>query len=593
MYLVICTVIYLSIYLSISICLPLLFPSLILFRRRVRSLGAMSTYSRTQESDAWALLALKSAPASPTKMQWNPEAKGAPIARLEGREFEYMVRQRRITIGRNSSKGEVDVNMGHSSFISRRHLEIFYDHPFFFMICNGKNGVFVDGVFQRKGAPAFQLPKTCTFRFPSTNIRLVFQSLVDEQEQSNVRVPSPPKQRAPLPPLRINIPDTGYSSPFPSPTGTISAANSCPASPRAGQGRRNISADLQMVAVYAAAVANDPQNTGLERHDGGQSSSRQISPEPGIESRYRSGGSTGPNGTTAHCSPPKDDSKPPYSYAQLIVQAIASAADKQLTLSGIYSYITKNYPYYRTADKGWQNSIRHNLSLNRYFIKVPRSQEEPGKGSFWRIDPQSEAKLIEQAFRRRRQRGVPCFRAPFGLSSRSAPASPSHVGISGLMTPECLSREASPGPESYPDSSVPSPAGQMTSQSAPGSPGHPYAPSSQSSHKGRLMQQITVVTNGVTGDTDKYVVSGNTTEEHSLSPAGQYSPAPVIVQTTYNYSGSFIGPDAGVGVVKRSHEESDSSPGSPAPLAIVESPEPLEHQQPQSKRQRVHDMDDH
>lgn len=139
----------------------------------------------------------------------------------------------------------------------------------------------------------------------------------------------------------------------------------------------------------------------------------------------------------------QDDSKPPFSYAQLIVQAVASAPDKQLTLSGIYSYITKNYPYYRTADKGWQvciklyfvlygcdftlfncipslsqNSIRHNLSLNRYFIKVPRSQEEPGKGSFWRIDPQSEAKLIEQAFRRRRQRGVPCFRAPFGLSSR-------------------------------------------------------------------------------------------------------------------------------------------------------------------------------
>lgn len=46
-------------------------------------------------------------------------------------------------------------------------------------------------------------------------------------------------------------------------------------------------------------------------------------------------------------SPSKDESKPPYSYAQLIVQAVASAPDKQLTLSGIYSYITKNYPYYR------------------------------------------------------------------------------------------------------------------------------------------------------------------------------------------------------------------------------------------------------
>lgn len=53
----------------------------------------------------------------------------------------------------------------------------------------------------------------------------------------------------------------------------------------------------------------------------------------------------------------KDDGKPPFSYAQLIVQAILSAHDKQLTLSGIYTHITKNYPYYRSADKGWQVSF--------------------------------------------------------------------------------------------------------------------------------------------------------------------------------------------------------------------------------------------
>lgn len=52
----------------------------------------------------------------------------------------------------------------------------------------------------------------------------------------------------------------------------------------------------------------------------------------------------------------RDESKPPFSYAQLIVQAITSAVDRQLTLSGIYAYITKNYPYYRNADKGWQVS---------------------------------------------------------------------------------------------------------------------------------------------------------------------------------------------------------------------------------------------
>lgn len=93
---------------------------------------------------------------------WNHggESRGpAVIARIEGREFEYLVKQKHLVIGRNSSRGQVDVNMGHSSFISRRHLEVYFDHPFFYMICNGKNGVFVDGVFQRKGAAPFQLPK--------------------------------------------------------------------------------------------------------------------------------------------------------------------------------------------------------------------------------------------------------------------------------------------------------------------------------------------------------------------------------------------------------------------------------------------------
>uniref|UniRef100_T1JLL6 Fork-head domain-containing protein n=1 Tax=Strigamia maritima TaxID=126957 RepID=T1JLL6_STRMM len=415
----------------------------------------MSTLQRPSDNDAWALLALKSAPASPSKVQWSPERKGMAIAKLEGREFEYMVRQNRITIGRNSSRGEVDVNMGHSSFISRKHLEIYFDSPHFYMTCTGKNGVFVDGVFQRKGAPHLQLLRTCVFRFPSTNIKIVFQSLVDETNPPMNPHPLPNKRR-PFPPLRINIPDPdiSFTSPFPSPTGTISAANSCPTSPRSG---RNVSSDLHIAAVYAAANANNTTEK--------ESIPVRMAPV-----------SDGP-------SSPKDESKPPFSYAQLIVQAISSAYDKQLTLSGIYSYITKNYPYYRTADKGWQNSIRHNLSLNRYFVKVPRTQEEPGKGSFWRIDPQTEAKLIEQAFRRRRQRGVACFRAPFGLSSRSAPASPSHVGMSGLVTPDSLSREGSPVPEHLPDSvmgsAVVPPSSHRAhmirdhkiSQSAPVSPG--------------------------------------------------------------------------------------------------------------------------
>lgn len=127
---------------------------------RLAESPTMSAPVRGPDQHAWALLALqKSAPASPHRVPWSPDRKGTPIARLEGKEFEYMVRQSRVVIGRNSSKGDVDVNMGHNSFISRRHIEIYFETPHFYMICNGKNGVFVDGVFQRKGAPPLQLPR--------------------------------------------------------------------------------------------------------------------------------------------------------------------------------------------------------------------------------------------------------------------------------------------------------------------------------------------------------------------------------------------------------------------------------------------------
>uniref|UniRef100_A0A8D3CYF0 Fork-head domain-containing protein n=1 Tax=Scophthalmus maximus TaxID=52904 RepID=A0A8D3CYF0_SCOMX len=263
----------------------------------------------------------------------------------------------------------------------------------------------------------------CTFRFPSTNIKITFTALSSGKKVKREAPESPVKPAQPhISPLTINIPDNiaHLMSPLPSPTGTISAANSCPSSPR-GAGSSGYRMGGRMVSSAELQLMND-----------------NSQPE---NDKDASGGDS-----------PKDDSKPPYSYAQLIVQAITLAQDKQLTLNGIYNHITKNYPYYRTADKGWQNSIRHNLSLNRYFIKVARSQEEPGKGSFWRIDPSSEGKLIEQAFRKRRPRGVPCFRTPHGpLSSRSAPVSPNHSGVlsahsSGVQTPDSLSREGSPVP---------------------------------------------------------------------------------------------------------------------------------------------------
>ena len=60
--------------------------------------------------------------------------------------------------------------------------------------------------------------------------------------------------------------------------------------------------------------------------------------------------------------------KPPYSYIQLIVRAITSSPSKQLTLSDIYAYICKHFPFYRASDKGWQVWNIHPLTITNNVV---------------------------------------------------------------------------------------------------------------------------------------------------------------------------------------------------------------------------------
>ncbi|XP_052816847.1 forkhead box protein J1-like [Mya arenaria] len=94
--------------------------------------------------------------------------------------------------------------------------------------------------------------------------------------------------------------------------------------------------------------------------------------------------------------------KPPYSYATLICMAMKETKKSKITLSAIYNWITDNFMYYRLADPSWQNSIRHNLSLNKCFQKVPRRKDEPGKGGFWRINPEYSDLIENGVFKKRR-----------------------------------------------------------------------------------------------------------------------------------------------------------------------------------------------
>ncbi|KAL4955859.1 hypothetical protein BDW69DRAFT_182131 [Aspergillus filifer] len=118
-----------------------------------------------------------------------------------------------------------------------------------------------------------------------------------------------------------------------------------------------------------------------------------------------------------------DDANADPPYSQLIYEALLAAPGKKLPLQGIYHWFEENTAKGRDrGSKGWQNSIRHNLSMNAGFEAI-REETTPGKKpiNYWRLTDEAVNNGIQSTTRYRKTAN---YKRPTTAATASDPPAP-------------------------------------------------------------------------------------------------------------------------------------------------------------------------
>ncbi|ORX40492.1 hypothetical protein BD324DRAFT_610999 [Kockovaella imperatae] len=157
-------------------------------------------------------------------------------------------------------------------------------------------------------------------------------------------------------------------------------------------------ADLDTVSLHTPSRQVPGSSAPSASSSSASQSSNISSFVPGVDQpppRPPRQGGRKPNELPTDGENPGVDCKPPHPYHEMIRYAIENAPDRRLQLSQIYSTIADRFPFFKTLDEkktaGWQNSIRHNLSLKKMFVRVNKVDgmidDSGGKGGWWTVEP--------------------------------------------------------------------------------------------------------------------------------------------------------------------------------------------------------------